>query len=78
MRTNLRATVSPLFPAQVAQAAEPVAERTISITEVAELLGVSRPTVYEAIRRNQLPAVRVGKRIVIPRARFMRWFEGSE
>jgi excisionase family DNA binding protein len=35
----------------------------LSINEVAELLGISRPTVYALIRRGELVPIRVGERI---------------
>ena len=34
----------------------------LSINEVAELLGISRPTVYALIHRGQLVPIRVGER----------------
>jgi excisionase family DNA binding protein len=34
----------------------------LSINEVAELLGISRPTVYALIRRGELVPIRVGER----------------
>ena len=43
-------------------------EGMYSVEEVCEILGVGRNTVYEALRRNELPSVRVGGRVVIPKA----------
>jgi excisionase family DNA binding protein len=40
---------------------------TWTVSEVAILLGISRNTAYEAVRRGELPAIRVGRRLVIPR-----------
>ncbi len=40
---------------------------TLSVPETAKLLGISRGHAYELVARNQLPAVRLGRRIVIPR-----------
>ena len=34
----------------------------LSVNEVAELLGISRPTVYALIRRGELVPIRVGER----------------
>jgi excisionase family DNA binding protein len=34
----------------------------LSINEVAQLLGISRPTVYSLIRRGELTPIRVGER----------------
>ena len=40
---------------------------TLSVDEYAALIGVSRDAVYDAVRRGQIPAVRVGRLIRIPR-----------
>jgi excisionase family DNA binding protein len=36
-------------------------------TEVAEILRVSPATVYKAVRRHEIPHVRIGDRILVPR-----------
>ena len=41
----------------------------LSTTEVAELLGIPRSTVYELARRGDLPARRVGRRWLFLRER---------
>ncbi len=41
---------------------------TYSVEEVCEILGVGRNTLYEALRRNELPKIRIGRRIVIPKS----------
>lgn len=38
---------------------------TISVEEVASLLGLGRTATYEAIRRGQVPSRRLGRRIVV-------------
>jgi len=40
---------------------------TFSVPEAARLLGVSRAHAYELVARNELPAVRLGRRILVPR-----------
>lgn len=40
----------------------------LTVTEVAKLLGLSRSSTYDAVRKGQIPNIRIGKRIVIPRA----------
>ncbi len=40
---------------------------TLSVEEAARLLGVGRGAAYEAARRGELPSVRLGRRILIPR-----------
>lgn len=44
---------------------EPLA---LSVMETAKILGVGRSSVYEAIRTGQIPSLRFGKRILVPRA----------
>lgn len=41
-------------------------KRFYSVAEVAELLGLSEPTVYRAIRGGEFPAVQIRKRYVVP------------
>lgn len=40
----------------------------ISIPEAAALLGISRNLAYEMARQRQLPVVRFGRRLLVPRA----------
>jgi excisionase family DNA binding protein len=45
---------------------------TFSVAETAKLLGVSRNGAYEAIARGQLPSIRIGRRLLVPRAALQR------
>ena len=47
----------------------------LNATEVAAVLGVSRPTVYELMRRADFPVVLIGSRKVVPRAKLEGWLE---
>ena len=42
--------------------------RTISVPQAAALLGVSRGAVYKAARSGELPSIRLGRRVLVPRA----------
>jgi len=46
---------------------------TISATEGARAMGVSMPTFYALLQRKDSPAIRVGRKIVIPVDRFEEW-----
>ena len=48
---------------------------TLSVTEAAAVLGVSRPTVYQLIHRQDFPAFKVGARTMIPRSSLEEWAE---
>jgi excisionase family DNA binding protein len=44
---------------------------TITVPEAAELLGISESAAYEAAARGELPAVKVGRRVLIKRDQFL-------
>ena len=43
-----------------------VEPKTITVSQAALMLGISRGSAYEATRTGQLPAIRIGKRWLIP------------
>ena len=45
----------------------------LTITETAQALGVSRPTVYTLLHREGFPAFRIGNRVLISRAKLEEW-----
>lgn len=49
----------------------------LSPTEVAEVAHISRPTVYELIKRqnNPLPSFKIGRKILIPVSSLTAWLE---
>ena len=49
----------------------------MSVTEAAELLGISRGLAYELARSEKLPVVRLGRRLVVPRKALALWLERS-
>ena len=49
----------------------------ISVSEAAEILGISRGLAYELARVGQLPSLRLGRRLVVPRAALLTWLEGA-
>jgi excisionase family DNA binding protein len=44
---------------------------TISVEDAARLMGISRGLAYEAARRGELPVIRLGRRLLVPRARLL-------
>lgn len=47
---------------------------TVSVDEMASMLGISRPVAYELTRREGFPAVRVSeRRIIVPVEALKRW-----
>lgn len=51
-------------------------KRAIDVDELAEALGISKPTAYELCNREDFPAIRVTpRRIIIPVDGLQRWLE---
>ena len=46
-----------------------------TVDEARILLGISRHSAYEAVRRGQIPSIRIGRRILIPRAGLLQMLE---
>jgi excisionase family DNA binding protein len=44
-----------------------VEQLTLSVTEAAGLLGISRALAYDLVRAGEIPAIRLGRRLVVPR-----------
>ncbi len=48
---------------------------TLSISETAEVLGVSRPVVYQLTHRADFPAFKIGARTVVSVTKLREWVE---
>jgi excisionase family DNA binding protein len=44
----------------------------LTVEETATALGTGRSATYEAVRRGQLPSIRVGRRVLVPTAALRR------
>jgi excisionase family DNA binding protein len=51
---------------------------TYSVRETAQVLGLSRNSVYQGCLKGEIPSIRIGKRILIPKARLERLLGNSE
>ena len=50
---------------------------TITVEEAAEMLGISRTSAYGCATRNEIPTVRLGRRVLVPLARFMAMLDNE-
>jgi len=50
-------------------------KQILTPAEVGSILHLSLPSVYQAISANEIPSLRFGRRIVIPKAAFNRMLE---
>jgi excisionase family DNA binding protein len=51
---------------------QPAERQTLTVEEAARVLGIGRSAAYIAARRGDLPAIRIGRRYVIPRVALER------
>jgi excisionase family DNA binding protein len=49
---------------------------TMTVSEAARVLGISRSSAYECVRRGELRAVRLGRRLVVPRSAVTELLQG--
>ena len=48
---------------------------TMTVEEAGKLLGIGRSSAYGAIRRGELPFLKIGSRILVPRSALLRKIE---
>lgn len=53
-------------------------KRVYSIQEVADALGISHSYAYQLVRSGEIPSLKLGKKRVIPIAKFEQWINGVE
>lgn len=53
---------------------DPTQEPTITVPRVAAILGLSNRAAYMAVERGEIPTVSVGRRLIVPTARFLTKF----
>ena len=66
-----RRTVGPVIEER------PQQRLTMTVEEAATALGISRATAYEAVSRGEIPAIRIGRRILIPKVALAKLLDGS-
>ena len=52
-------------------------KETITVVETAKRLGIGRNTAYKAVKRAEIPSVRIGRRILVPSKALDKWLESS-
>ena len=51
-------------------------KQTFSVPEAAEILGLGRNGGYDAVRRGEIPVIKIGKRLLVPKAALDRLLQG--
>lgn len=60
------------------QQPQPGTKITLSVSEAADLVGVSKPTMYALIQDGTIPSVHAGTKIVIHRQAILDWLSRGE
>lgn len=47
----------------------------LSVSEVGEVLGISRAGAYELVRSKGFPHMKIGTRILVPKDKFLAWID---
>jgi excisionase family DNA binding protein len=50
---------------------------TVTVAQAGIMLGISRTSAYERVRRGEIPTVRLGRRLLVPNARLLAMLEGK-
>ena len=50
---------------------------TLTVTEVGEVLGISRASAYELVRSQGFPSMKIGTRILVRRDKFLAWIDAQ-
>ena len=81
LREALRDLTPPGDRKQEASAAAAVAASpgrlTLTVEEASALLGISRAFAYEAVRRGEIPSIRIGRRVLVPKIALERLVGGD-
>lgn len=70
-------SVAPGAPADGDRKTPPIECQTISVEDAGKVLGIARNTAYAAARAGQIPAVRIGRKIRVPKAALQRLLDGE-
>jgi excisionase family DNA binding protein len=54
-----------------------VRRMTITVGEAAVMLGISRTSAYGCAARGEIPTIRMGRRLLVPVARFLAMLDGD-
>ena len=50
---------------------------TLNAEDVADVLNLSRSKAYELLHCTNFPSIRVGKRLIVPRDKFLAWLDAQ-
>lgn len=55
----------------------PAERKTLTVPEAGKALGIGRNQAYEAVRKGLIPSLKIGKRLLVPKAALDRLLAGE-
>ncbi len=52
-------------------------QHVMTVEEAAEFLRISRNSAYDAVKRGDIPSIRIGRRVLVPRIAFEKMLSGD-
>ena len=49
----------------------------MTVEEAAEVLKISRPSAYQAVKKGEIPVVKIGRRLLVPTAALSKMLENA-
>jgi excisionase family DNA binding protein len=56
---------------------DPEDRPTVTVDESSEILGISRGAAFNAVKRGEIPSIRIGRRLLVPTAALLRMLDGE-
>lgn len=50
---------------------------TLTVSDIQQALGIGKNHAYELVNRADFPAIRLGRKIIVPREAFIRWLNAQ-
>lgn len=50
----------------------------LTVEEAGKLLGVSKPHAYKLVREGQIPVIRLGRRVVVPKLALQKFLDDAQ
>ena len=51
---------------------------SLTVSDISCILGISKPNAYDLCHSNNFPAVKIGKRLIVPKLAFVEWLKNPK
>ena len=51
---------------------------TVSVNQAAAMLGLSRNAAFAAVNRGEIPSIKIGRRLLVPKSKLMAMINGEK